>query len=404
MIRQSWDETAAKRARIRGCLLGGAIGDALGNPIEFLSLGAIRETHGGEGVTTLVPDGSGVAGLVTDDTQMTLFTAEGLIRAHARSSSEGVEGSETAAVRHAYLRWLDTQNHPAPPPAQGTGDLDLVRTGWLRTQPWLYARRAPGNACLSGLTEEHVPAPRDPLDGTPGPVNPGSKGCGTVMRSAPFGLTGLDPRDCFELAARCAQITHGHPTGYYAAGALAAMVACLLDGESLEGATLRALELLARYPRHEETTAALRKAVDLAAEGDPTPEKAEWLGGGWVAEEALAIAVYSALAHTPAQRVHYCPGGEISYEPAPPRTPVQAALLLSVNHSGDSDSTGSICGNLLGAHHGDLRLPPSWLARIEGRGTIAELADDFASEFHRSVEPYEPYDDVVFPRDRYPLG
>ncbi|WP_448332268.1 ADP-ribosylglycohydrolase family protein [Streptomyces sp. DSM 41534] len=402
MIRQSWDETVAKRARIRGCLLGGAIGDALGNPIEFLSLGAIRETHGGEGVTTLVPDGGGVAGLVTDDTQMTLFTAEGLIRAHAKSSSEGVEGSETAAVRHAYLRWLDTQNHPAPPPAQGTGD--LVRTGWLRTQPWLYARRAPGNACLSGLTEKHVPAPRAPLDGTPGPVNPGSKGCGTVMRSAPFGLTGLDPRDCFELAARCAQITHGHPTGYYAAGALAAMVACLLDGESLEGATLRALELLARYPRHEETSAALRKAVDLAAEGDPTPEKAEWLGGGWVAEEALAIAVYSTLAHTPAQRAHYGPGGEISYDPAPRRTPVQAALLLSVNHSGDSDSTGSICGNLLGAHHGDLRLPPSWLARIEGRGTIAELADDFASEFHRSVEPYELYDDVVFPRDRYPLG
>lgn len=401
MIRQSWDETVAKRARIRGCLLGGAIGDALGNPIEFLSLGAIRETHGGEGVTTLVPDGGGVAGLVTDDTQMTLFTAEGLIRAHAKSSSEGVEGPETAAVRHAYLRWLDTQNHPAPPPAQGTGD--LVRTGWLRTQPWLYARRAPGNACLSGLTEKHVPAPRAPLDGTPGPVNPGSKGCGTVMRSAPFGLTGLDPRDCFELAARCAQITHGHPTGYYAAGALAAMIACLLDGESLEGATLRALELLARYPRHEETTAALRKAVDLAAEGDPTPEKAEWLGGGWVAEEALAIAVYSALAHTPAQRAHG-PGGEISYDPAPRRTPVQAALLLSVNHSGDSDSTGSICGNLLGAHHGDLRLPPSWLARIEGRGTIAELADDFAAEFHRSVEPYEPYDDAVFPRDRYPLG
>ncbi|PNG96577.1 ADP-ribosylglycohydrolase family protein [Streptomyces malaysiensis] len=402
MIRQSWDETVAKRARIRGCLLGGAIGDALGNPIEFLSLGAIRETHGGEGVTTLVPDGGGVAGLVTDDTQMTLFTVEGLIRAHVKSSSEGVEGSETAAVRHAYLRWLDTQNHPAPPPAQGTGD--LVRTGWLRTQPWLYARRAPGNACLSGLTEKHVPAPRAPLDGTPGPVNPGSKGCGTVMRSAPFGLTGLDPRDSFELAARCAQITHGHPTGYCAAGALAAMIACLLDGESLEGATLRALELLARYPRHEETTAALRKAVDLAAEGDPTPEKAEWLGGGWVAEEALAIAVYSALAHTPAQRAHYGPGGEISYDPAPRRTPVQAALLLSVNHSGDSDSTGSICGNLLGAHHGDLRLPPSWLARIEGRGTIAELADDFASEFHRSVEPYEPYDDVVFPRDRYPLG
>ncbi|MET8010572.1 ADP-ribosylglycohydrolase family protein [Streptomyces sp. NPDC005271] len=402
MIRESWDESAAKRARIRGCLLGGAIGDALGNPIEFLSLHRIREIHGDAGVTALVPDESGAVGRVTDDTQMTLFTAEGLIRAHARASARGIGGAATAMVRHAYLRWLDTQNHPAPPPPKVAND--PVRSGWLRTEPWLYARRAPGNACLSGLTQEHIPAPDTPLDGTPGPVNSDSKGCGTVMRSAPFGLTGRDPRHCFELAARCAQITHGHPTGYYTAGALAAMIACLLQGESLEGAALRTLELLARYPGHEETTAALRAAIDLAAEGDPSPEKTESLGGGWVAEEALAIAVYSALARTPAQKIAYGPGGKISYTPTPPRTPLQAALLLSVNHSGDSDSTGSICGNLLGAHHGDLRLPPSWLARIEGRAAIAELADDFAFEFHRSVELYEPYDDVVFPRDRYPLN
>ncbi|WP_432015322.1 ADP-ribosylglycohydrolase family protein [Streptomyces cucumeris] len=402
VIRHSWDESAARRARIRGCLLGGAIGDALGNPVEFLSLRAIRETHGEAGVTTLLPDGSGSVGLVTDDTQMTLFTAEGLIRAHARALSKGIGGAETALVRNAYLRWLDTQNHPAPPPAPEA--FDPVRSGWLRHQPWLYARRAPGNACLSGLTEEHVPSPHDPLDGRPGPVNPGSKGCGTVMRSAPFGLAGLNPRDSFELAARCAQITHGHPTGYYAAGALAAMIACLLDGESLEGAALRTLELLVRYPGHEETTAALRAAIDLAAGGDPTPEKTESLGGGWIAEEALAIGVYCALVRTPDQQISYGPGGLIAYDPMPPRTPLQAALLLSVNHSGDSDSTGSVCGNLLGAQHGDHRLPPSWLSRIEGRAVIAELADDLAFEFHRSVELYEPYEDLVFPRDRYPVG
>ncbi|WP_055554308.1 ADP-ribosylglycohydrolase family protein [Streptomyces sp. NBRC 110028] len=377
MIHQSWDESAARRSRIRGCLLGGAIGDALGNPIEFSSLQGIRAAHGEAGVTGLVPDGSGTAGRITDDTQMTLFTAEGLIRAHARASVEGSGGTEIAVVRQAYLRWLDTQNYPEPPPPR-TAD-DIRRTGWLRTHPWLYARRAPGSACLSGLHEGHVPAADHPLHGAPGPVNSGSKGCGTVMRSAPFGLTGLPARECFELAARCAQITHGHPTGYLAAGALAAMVAYLLEGDSLEGAALRTLELLRTYPRHEETTTALRRALDLAADGDPTAEKAESLGGGWIAEEALAIGVYAALAHTSPE----------------------ASLLLSVNHSGDSDSTGSICGNLLGVHHGDLRLPPSWLARVEGRGTIAELADDLAFAFHPSAEPH---DDTVFPRDRYPLN
>ncbi|WP_333779226.1 ADP-ribosylglycohydrolase family protein, partial [Streptomyces sp. IBSBF 3136] len=196
-----------------------------------------------------------------------------------------------------------------------------------------------------------------PLDGSPGEVNPDSKGCGTVMRSAPFGLV-APAEAAFAMAARGAQITHGHPTGYYAAGALAAIVAHLVAGESLEGAVLRTLRLLERHPGHQETTTALREALDLAADGTPTARKAETLGEGWVAEQALAFAVYCALAE--------------------PR--VADALLLSVNHSGDSDSTGSICGNLLGALHGDVGLPHAWLERVEGRARIAALADDLAAE------------------------
>ncbi|MFF3245595.1 ADP-ribosylglycohydrolase family protein [Streptomyces sp. NPDC002870] len=373
--KQSWESTAVRRARIRGCLLGGAIGDALGNPVEFLSLGAIRGMYGEQGVTTLVSDSDGVTGRITDDTQMTLFTAEGLIRAQARAAGKGIGGGETACVRNAYLRWLDTQNYPAPPePAEG----DYVRTGWLRRQPFLYARRAPGNACLTGLAQRYVPDVTAVL-GDPGPVNTGSKGCGTVMRSAPFGLVGAEPRRAFELAAHCAQITHGHPTGYYAAGAFAAIIAHLMQGDSAEGAVLRAMELLRGYELHEETTAALRAAVDLAAGGGrPTAEKVESLGAGWVAEEALAIAVYCALART---------------------NDVAEALLLSVNHSGDSDSTGSICGNLLGVRYGDVQLPPSWLVLTEGRGVIAELAEDLALQTEYATVGYgEP----VHPNDRYP--
>src|SRR4051812_17816409 len=104
MRQLSWAQTAEVRARIRGCLLGGAIGDALGNPIEFQSLDAIRARYGPSGITGLVPDASGVAGLVTDDTQMTLFTTEGLIRAHARTMSYGLGGAEVQFVHDAYLR------------------------------------------------------------------------------------------------------------------------------------------------------------------------------------------------------------------------------------------------------------------------------------------------------------
>ncbi|MEV6838958.1 ADP-ribosylglycohydrolase family protein [Streptomyces sp. NPDC051133] len=381
----SWEAAVAYRARVRGCLLGGALGDALGYPVEFSSLDRIRASHGARGVTGLVPGAHGAVGLVSDDTQMTLFTAEALIQARARTGEQGSADGWPLLLRRAYERWLETQSKPGPqqpppqhsvpqhpvsqhpvpqhpdpqhpvPPQAGT-----AAPGGLVTEPWLYARRAPGNACLSGVARMYHPDPALPLDGRPGEVNPDSKGCGAVMRSAPFGL--VHPAEtAFAMAARGAQITHGHPTGYYAAGAFAAIVAHLVAGDSLEGAVLRTLRLLARHPGHEETSAALREALDLAAEGVPTAEKAETLGAGWVAEEALAIGVYGALAE--------------------PR--VEQALLLSVNHSGDSDSTGSICGNLLGAVHGDVGLPHSWVAHVEGRARIAALADDLAAEYARA--------------------
>ncbi|WP_432176013.1 ADP-ribosylglycohydrolase family protein [Streptomyces sp. Tue6028] len=361
--RPDWQTEAVYRARVRGCLLGGAIGDALGYPIEFVSLEGIRSAHGPRGVTGLVPDADGVVGRVSDDTQMTLFTVEGLRQAHARERRKGIGGGAPRLVRWAYERWLETQRRPGPADSAFSGSGGhgpggyAGPTGGLAAQSWLYARRAPGNACLSGLEQDHVPDPALRL-GPPGAVNPQSKGCGAVMRSAPFGLGPVTEDVAFGLAARCAQMTHGHPTGYYAAGALAAMVVHLVAGESVESAVLRALRLLARHPGHEETSAALRRALDLADAGEPGSEQVERLGAGWVAEEALAIAVYCALA----------------------RPRVADALLLSVNHSGDSDSTGAICGNLLGARHGDHGLPQEWLERVEGRAWIAVTADDFATE------------------------
>jgi ADP-ribosylglycohydrolase len=51
-------------------------------------------------------------------------------------------------------------------------------------------------------------------------------------------------------------------------------------------------------------------------------------------------------------------------------------VILAVNHDGDSDSTGSITGNLLGAIHGAKRIPIKWLERLELRDVITELAED----------------------------
>jgi ADP-ribosylglycohydrolase len=286
----------------------------------------------------LVGPGSASIGEITDDTQMTLFTAEGLIRASVRWD-RGV-CHPPSVVHRAYLRWLDTQTLPAPPPAPD---------GWLAGQAWLYAPRAPGNACLSGLSAGGM--------GTPSaPANPSSKGCGAVMRSAPFGLVPrTSAREAFDLAVECAVQTHGHPSGYLAAGAFAAIVRALLDGVTLDRAVVGALDLL---PGDDEVTAALRAALAAVPLGGPSD--VERLGAGWVAEEALAIGMACALTH--------------------PRD-LRAALLLAVTHSGDSDSTGSICGNLVGALGGEEAVPPDWAAAVEGRDTILSLADDFAAEF-----------------------
>ena len=348
--------------RVRGSLLGGAVGDALGWPIEFYELDAIREFHGPQGVTGFVPIGHdpGAPQQITDDTQMTLFTAEGLLRLPP--------GADPAPVlARAYLRWLRTQREDGP---------GLAPDGWLASRAFLYARRSPGNACVSGLDRQdrEYCEPR-PL-GVPGPVNPDSKGCGTVMRSAPFGLARLGPGLAFTMAARCAQLTHGHPTGYLSAGIFAALIDRVVAGVPLPDAVQQSIAQITGGPGAEETVAALQRAVGVAQEGEATAELVEKVGAGWIAEECLAIAVYCAL---------------VADRTADPR----AALLLSVNHSGDSDSTGAVAGNLIGAAHGLSALPLDWVGRVEGRDELVQVADDLILAFHVGDRGHLPA--------RYPL-
>lgn len=355
------------RDRVRGCLLGGALGDALGAGIEFLGLEEIRARFGPAGVTGLT-GGYGVLAPITDDTQLTLFTAEGLIRASVRGRSRGICHPPTV-LWQAYQRWLVTQRTGKPP---------AEVSGWLAAQPVLYARRAPGEACLSGLSQ--------PKMGTlEHPANPGSKGCGTVMRSAPFGLLRRDPEDSWSLAIECAVLTHGHPSGYLAAGAFAWIVARLLAGEPVGDAARSALDRAAQEPEGAEVADALRHALAAAAKITPRvpgagtdatllAREVEALGAGWVAEEALGIAVFCAVA--------------AAGDPA-------AALLAAVNHSGDSDSTGSICGNLVGAAHGMDALPADWLAELEGAAVVQEMADDLVREVTGSAEVADPWGEAT---------
>jgi ADP-ribosylglycohydrolase len=364
-----WVGRETYQSRVRGSLLGGAIGDALGGPVEYWSLAQILERCGPSGVRSYVPEdvgGKQVYGRITDDTQMTLFTVEGVIRASVRTD-RGL-GFTVGVVQHAYDRWLDTQQLPEP-----SGERD----GWLQSERWLYSRRAPGLTCLDALHGHRDGHDRISQFGAAATNT--SKGCGCVMRSAPFGLlppwmSSNTPRARFDVAATAAGYTHGHPTGRLASGALAVLVGAVVAGDNLDSALDAALAELARHSGHDETTAALHTARRTAKDG-PSFAAVESLGGGWVAEEALAISVYAALCHQGPSEV-------------------LDGLALAATHSGDSDSTSAICGNILGALHGDVALPAELVFEVEGRATILQLADDLVLEFcdgHRLHGDLGPY-------------
>jgi ADP-ribosylglycohydrolase len=334
--------------RVAGCLLGGAVGDALGAPVEFLSLAEIRRRHGAAGIIALAP-AYGRLGAITDDTQMTMWTAEGLLRAYARGSQKGIV-SVAGQVHRAYLRWLQTQGERSEHPA--FGDATRPRdNGWLTTVAGLRHRRGPGNTCLSSLRSNQVGSVEHPINE--------SKGCGGVMRVAPVGLLYDDPSVAFRVGCDTAAITHGHPSGYLSAGCMASIIAHLRAGATLDEAVKASAAMLARWDNHQECLTAVTRAVELAVSGRaPSAEAVESLGEGWTGEEALAIAVYCALI---AQ-------GDFA-----------RGLILAVNHGGDSDSTGAICGNLLGAALGVVAITAAWLADLELRQELEILAGDLES-------------------------
>jgi len=335
------------RDRVAGCLLGGAVGDALGAPVEFLCLSEIRARFGPEGIRGYAP-AYGRLGAITDDTQMTLFTAEGLIRARQRHRERGI-CKPAMVIWHAYLRWLGTQGIQRFDP-----ELPAQHDGWLYERPEPHSRRAPGNTCLSALESGEFGTVERPLNT--------SKGCGGVMRLAPVGLIA---DELFKVGCETAAITHGYPTGYLAAGFLAHLIAALVRGRDLDGAIAAAREELRKWHDHEDCLAAVDGAVHHASRACPTAEEVEELGAGWVAEEALAISLFCALR-----------ADDFAY-----------GLRLAVNHSGDSDSTGAITGSILGCLWGRSSIPDAMLADLELRDVIEELSSDLlgsqSSQDHR---------------------
>lgn len=351
---QTFVESAHIADKYTGCLLGGAIGDALGWPVEFMSMAEIRKKFGSDGIQDFSETLGGV-GAITDDTQMTLFTAEGLLKEFRRSRESGTSPDYPSSVYRSYLRWLSTQGESSRDP-----NFDSCLDGELLKLQELHHRRAPGSTCLSALIAGKMGTVAHPVNA--------SKGCGGIMRVAPVGLfcrtlqgVGGERKMealAFELGCATAAITHGHPFGYLPAGFLASLTFFLVSGRTLEESISESMLLLVERPEYEKSSLAamISRAVQTSVREKLYPEVIDGLGGGWVGDEALVISLYCA----------FKADGDFA-----------KGVQLAVNHSGDSDSTGSITGNILGALLGKEAIPDEWLAKLE----LAEVIEETALKF-----------------------
>ena len=338
MIKKSID-------KVKGSLIGGAVGDTLGYNVEFMSYNRILMKYGKIGITRYELY-DGVAEF-SDDTQMTLYTACGLLNA-VKNDCDIV-----SSISRAYVEWLYTQGDLTYRPYNECKITDIKR---------LHARRAPGITCITALT--HIANGQKPINN--------SKGCGGIMRISPIPLYGVlhgwDIEKCDKLAADASKLTHQHPLGYMPSALLSHIIFRVIENECTDRNTLvdyidEGLDVLcSMYAKHNNTLSELSRivnmAINLANSSVNDIDAIRKIGEGWVAEETLAIAIYCTLKHFD------------SFEDA---------IVASVNHSGDSDSTGAVTGNIMGALLGFSAIPDHYRKDLELIETLEDIAERISS-------------------------
>lgn len=353
------------RDRVLGSLIGGAAGDALGYAIEFMDEGSIFSKYGENGITEYELNRVTGKALISDDTQMSLFTANGILFGKTRLAMRGIGGEPHMYMQRFYLDWLNTQNMTFEESRKVPVDDYKSRISWLFDVPELFENRAPGLTCLSAL-EVHKNEDINPEDCLRRPMNH-SKGCGGIMRVAPLGLVRkmyVNEEGNDREGAILAAITHGHSLGYMPAAVLVHIIRKIVylndDGKlSLKDIIEEARDAVCKMFRDDKHVDELREIINLAislSENDEDDlDNIHKIGRGWVAEETLGIAIYCSLKY---------------------QNDFSAGIIAAVNHEGDSDSTGAVTGNILGAIVGYDAIDDKWKKNLELKEVILELAED----------------------------
>ena len=353
------EEDAELQNRIRGSLTGGAAGDALGYAVEFMGENELFGKYGKGGIRAYSLDSVSKKALISDDTQMTLFAAEAIIKWFSAQANGGADDSLRSYALQSHLDWLDTQ------------ESIFERAGkqffphGLMAERRMFACRAPGITCLSALHKRRNQ--KQTADSFIADKINNSKGCGGVMRVAPVGM--LKHGEILQIdneGAEFAAITHSHSLGYMPAALLTHIIHSILysdAGNTLQDIVEDALDAVAGLFRDDahigELVEIIRLAIELSDNDARDLDNIHRLGEGWVAEEALAIAIYCCLRYP--------------YD-------FSQCIITAVNHKGDSDSTGAIAGNIIGAYLGYDEIEEKWKEDLELSDVILGVADHLYSE------------------------
>lgn len=291
--------------RAHGCMLAGAYGEALGLPVEFMSLAEIHQNFGPSGIREFSRV-HGDAKTIPDNTQLMLATAQGLIDALS-TFDDPTDQDILKSVHQAYYQWRGRQRGSELANHCTTSLIELGRSRPLGTLAINEARDAEA-----------------------------------ICRIAPVGIAfASDPHRAFAIGCDLAHLTHGHPTGYIAAGTFSMIIAFLMQGKSFEFSVQLALGHL----QYVENADEVAKAIIYAPypERKPPP-RASFMGFGWMANEALAIALH-AVASTKS---------------------LEEAIIKAANLDGNSPGAATLTGHLAGTIYGAAEVPKRWTLVLEG--------------------------------------
>jgi ADP-ribosylglycohydrolase len=301
------------REQAEAILFGLALGDALGWPTEFKRLPDIRRVYGSDGIQ-VPPDPA----IYTDDTQMTIALAEGLLAAGLDADLD----AQMQAVGRRFIDWMESSEN----------------------------NRAPGNTCMRGIARF-----QSGISWRESGIAE-SKGCGSAMRVAPIGyLYQHDSQRLRAVAEASGVITHRHPAAVAASVAGAYLVKLALDGVQPEEYLRRILAFTDGISVEFDTTL-LRVGHVLGWVNEE--EALDHIGQGWTGDEAVALALYCILRY---------PDDYV------------ACVRRAANTNGDSDSIACIAGGIMGARLGLDAIPADWRARCENRDDLKALAARLAA-------------------------